>query len=218
MAQREAKTSVAKTVRDYIDRHPVVRDALAMDLINLSALSRRIMDETGLTQEEAVLVACRRHQSRKQTGDYEAGIRRVLTRSQLEVRNRVAVLTLRSSWKLFARLEKMINKLHGRNHPTHLLHGSEAITVITDESILGEIEALLEDDDVIRRRTGLVQLNLRSPDVVEDVPGILAFVASSLARQGINFIDVISCHKDNMFLVEEKDLIAAFQVLNPLLR
>ncbi len=218
MAERGGKTSVAETVREYIDRHPVVRDALAMGLINLSALSRRIMDDTGLKQEEAVLVACRRHQSRHQGSEYEAGIRRVLTRSQLEVRNRVAVLTLRSNWKLFARLEKMLHALHGRNHPTHLLHGSEAITVITDEAIIGEIEEILDVEDIVRRRRGLVQLNLRSPDVVEDVPGILAFLAGSLAREGINFIDVISCHKDNMFLVEEKDLISAFQVLNPLLQ
>ena len=59
--QGSQQVSVAQAVRTYIDARPVVRDALAMGIVNLSALTRRIRDETGLGSEEAVLVACRRY-------------------------------------------------------------------------------------------------------------------------------------------------------------
>ncbi len=179
--------SVAQSVRGYIDARPVIRDALGLGIVNLSALTRQIRDDTGLGSEEAVLVACRRYKPANHP-DYQAGIRRVLDKSKLEVRTRVATLTLHPSWKLFARLEKAMAAMQGRSHPIHVLHGSESITIITDEALVGEMQDILGSEDLIKKRTGLVELNIRSPDTIEDVPGILAFLASSLANKGINFV------------------------------
>lgn len=219
VAKRKAETqSVAHSVRAYIDARPVVRDALGMGIVNLSALTRRIREETGLGSEEAVLVACRRYQPRAGGPSYQAAIRRVLDKSKLEVRTRVAVVTAHPSWKLFARLEKALAAVSGRSHPVHVLHGSESITIITDETLLGELEAALGEEEIIKARKGLVELNIRSPDSIEDVPGILAFLASSLAAKGINFVEVVSCYKDNMFLIDEEDMFEAFQALNGLIR
>lgn len=213
-----AQVSVAQAVRTYIDARPVVRDALAMGIVNLSALTRRIRDETGLGSEEAVLVACRRYSPKTAQPDYQAGIRKVLDKSKLEVRTRIATLALHPSAKTFARLEKAVNALQGRTHPIHMLHGSESITIITDESLLAEMKGTLGGDDVIKESKGLVELNIRSPDSIEDVPGVLAFLASTMAARGINFLEVVSCYKDNIFIIEEADLFQAFQVLNGLIR
>lgn len=213
------QVSVAQAVRTYIDARPVVRDALAMGIVNLSALTRRIRDETdGLGTEEAVLVACRRYSPKTAQPDYQAGIRKVLDKSKLEVRTRIATLALHPSTKTFARLEKAVNALQGRTHPIHMLHGSESITIITDEGLLKEMKGALGDDDVIKESKGLVELNIRSPDSIEDVPGVLAFLASTMAARGINFLEVVSCYKDNIFIIEEADLFQAFQVLNGLIR
>ncbi|HEX2065666.1 MAG TPA: hypothetical protein VHI93_02535, partial [Candidatus Thermoplasmatota archaeon] len=103
----EPARSVAQSVRAYIDARPVVRDALALGIVNLSALTRRIREETGLGSEEAVLVACRRYRPQAPP-DYQAAIRRVLDKSKLEVRTRVATLTAHPNWKTFARLEKAL--------------------------------------------------------------------------------------------------------------
>ena len=224
MAKRKAagpereRVPVAQSVRTYIDARPVVRDALAMGIVNLSALTRRIRDETGLGSEEAVLVACRRYTPRHAAPDYQASIRKVLDKSKLEVRTRIGTLTLQSSWKTSSRLEKALGQLQGRSHPVHVLHGSESITIITDESLLAEMKETLGTDDLVKESKGLVELNIRSPDSIEDVPGVLAFVASTMAARGINFNEVVSCYKDNIFIIEESDLFQAFQVLNGLIR
>jgi hypothetical protein len=211
-------TSVAQSVRTYIDARPVVRDALAMGIVNLSALTRQIRDETGLGSEEAVLVACRRYAPKHASADYQSGIRKVLDKSKLEVRTRIATLTLHPSWKTSTRLEKALGSLQGRSHPIHVLHGSESITIITDESLIAEMKDTLGTEDLIKQTKGLVELNIRSPDSIEDVPGVLAFLASTMAGRGINFVEVVSCYKDNIFIIEEDDLFQAFQVLNGLIR
>lgn len=211
------KMTVARTVRDYIDKRPVVKDAIRMGIVNLSALTRRIITETDLDQEEAVLVACRRYPATSGSG-YEDDVRRVLQRSKLEVRTRVAVWTLRPGWRLFARLEKLLPRIQGQSSQVHVLHGSEAVTLIADETLAKQLEEALEPEDIMGHETDLVELNLRTPERIEEVRGILAFVATSLASRGVNFLEVISCHKDNMFLISSEDLFTAFEVLNQLIR
>jgi hypothetical protein len=212
-----ARPSVARAVRDYIDTRPVVRDALAMGIINLSALTRRIQQETGIAQEEAVLVACRRYRPKQRSRGYEDAIRRVLDQCKLEVRTRVAVLTFRASWRLLGRLDKAIAAATSGD-PVHVLHGSESVTVILDEATAPEIEEALGKEEILKKTSGLVEVNLRSPSRIEDVPGILAFLVSSLSDRGINLLQVISCHKDNMFILETEDLFPAMQVLNGLIQ
>lgn len=209
--------SVAQSVRSYIDARPVVRDALGLGIVNLSALTRRIRDEAGLGSEEAVLVACRRYKAPQGQAGYQAAIRRVLDKSKLEVRTKVATLTARNSWKLTAKLEKAMATMQGLSSPVHVLQGSESVTIITDEALLKGMEETI-GEDVIKVRRGLVELNIRSPDSIEDVAGILSFLATSLSARGINFNEVISCYKDNIFIVDEADLFPAFQVLNGLIK
>ncbi len=214
----DGPTSIAETVRRYIDARPVVRDALAMGIVNLSALSRQIVEATGAPSADAVLAACRRYDPPRQTEGYEAAIRRVLSKSKLEVRTHVAIVTARPTWSSFQKVEQAMNRVRGRDVPIHVIQGSESLTIITDEGFHEELVDLIGDEAMIKTRTGLVEINLRSPEVIEDVPGILAFVTSTLSDRGINFVEVISCYKDSMFVLEQDDLSETFDVLNRLIR
>ncbi|MHB8604705.1 MAG: ACT domain-containing protein [Thermoplasmatota archaeon] len=209
-----APVSTAEIVREYIDQHPSIKDCLRMELINLSALARKIMDEKGVRSEEAALVACRRYELDPKSQINEEAILKVLRRSKLEIRTKVAILTARPSWHIFSKLEKAMNALRGRNHPLHVIQGTGSITVITDGAVAGEIEEIFGSDDLLKSQRNLVELIVTSPDVIEDVPGILAYLSSSLSSKGINFIEVISCYKDTMFVIEESDMMASFDTLN----
>lgn len=214
MAPRRNARSTAEVVRAYIDSHPSVKDALKLGIVNLSALARRIMDEEGVASEEAALIACRRYEADPKEKINEAEIIRVLGRSKIEVRTRVAILTLRPSWSIYARLERAMNVLRGRNHPLHVIQGSAGVTIITDDGVVQELEEIVGREEVLKRETGLVELAVTSPEVIEEVPGIMAYLSSALASRGINFVEVISCYKDTMFVIEEKDMVKAFETLN----
>ena len=104
--------------------------------------------------------------------------------------------------------------LRGRNHPLHVIQGTGSNTIITDEAVRKDIVGILGEDEILKEQKGLVELIVTSPDVIEDVPGILAFLSTSLSSRGINFIEVISCYKDTMFVIEEQDMMPAFETLN----
>jgi hypothetical protein len=213
----DTEPSIAEQVRDYIDVRPVIRDALAMGIVNLSALTRQIMQETGIEKEEAVLISCRRYAAPEQA-TFEAGIRHTLAEAALEVRTHAALLTVRPSWDVYHKLERIMEHLQGEDHPLNVIKGSDSLTIITDDRVLAELKEILGVEQVIKSRTGLVELNLKVPAESEGVPGIVAFLSTSLAARGINLLESISVYKDNMFLIHEDDLFKAFNVLNRLTR
>lgn len=206
--------STAQVVREYIDTHPSIKDCLKLGVVNLSALARRIMEEKGVQSEEAALIACRRYEHDPQDKINEQEIVRVLQRSKIEIRTKVAILTARPSWNIYAKLERAMSALRGRNHPLHVIQGTASVTIITDEAVVRELEDIIGKEDILKRQEDLVELVVTSPDVIEEVPGIMAYLSTSLASKGINFVEVISCYKDTMFVIDEKDMVKAFESLN----
>jgi hypothetical protein len=218
MPQRKKPTlSTASVVRDYIDTHPSIKDGMRMGIINLSALARKIMDEKGIKSEEAALMACRRYELDPKARINEEAILKVLRRSKLEIRTKVVTMTVRPSWHMYGKLEKTMSAMRGRDHNLHVIQGTAGVTLIMDGAVAKEVGDILGEDDVLKEEKDLVELVVNSPDVIEDVPGIVAFLSSSLSSKGINFLEVISCYRDTMFVIEQKDMMPAFDTLNQII-
>ena len=217
MPRRKPVVSTAAIVRDYIDTHPSIKDGMRMGIINLSALARKIMDEKGLKSEEAALMACRRYELDPKSRINEEAILKVLRRSKLEIRTKVHTMTVRPSWQMYGKLEKIMSAMRGRDHNLHIIQGTASVTFIMDGAVAKEIHDIIGEADVLNQSKDLVELIVNSPDIVEDVQGVVAFLSSSLSSRGINFVEMISCYKDTMFVIEQKDMMAAFDTLNQII-
>lgn len=215
--RRKPVVSTAAVVRDYIDTHPSIKDGMRMGIINLSALARKIMDEKGIKSEEAALMACRRYELDPKSKINEEAILKVLRRSKLEIRTKVVTMTVRPSWHMYGKLEKVMSALRGREQSVHIIQGTAGVTLIMDGSVQKEVGDILGEDEVLKQERDLVELIVTSPEVVEDVQGVVAFLSSSLSSKGINFLEVISCYKDTMFVIEQKDMMPAFDTLNSII-
>jgi hypothetical protein len=212
-AEKPQRVPVAKVVRDYIDTHPSIKDCLVDGLVNLSALSRRIMEEKGLSQMEATLVAARRYEATA-TRHNERLIRQTLAKSRLEVSSKVAIVTLRNDWQLYSKLQGFMRRALSEGHVPKVLQGSKAITLITDESTARVVEEEMGRPNLIGLDKGLVEIAVTSPESIREVPGIMAFLYGTLSGNGINIVETMSCYTDTIFIVEPKDMMRAFDVLN----
>lgn len=215
MAKKEApeRVPIAQVVRDYIDAHPSVKDCLVDGLINLSALSRKIMKEKGVTQMEATLVACRRYEATAPRHN-ERLIRQTLARSRLEVSSKVAVVTLRNDWQLYGKLQGLLRRALAEGHVPKVLQGSKAITLITDENTARLVEEEIGKQNLIGFERGFVEIAVTSPESIRDTPGIMAYLYGSLSGNGINVVETMSCYTDTIFVLEPQDMMRAFEVLN----
>ncbi|MFB6077079.1 MAG: ACT domain-containing protein, partial [Candidatus Nanohaloarchaea archaeon] len=77
-------------------------------------------------------------------------------------------------------------------------------TVVQDGTV--ECDGRLIDDQVM--------ITLKSPQDLEDTPGVLAYILSILAGREINITEFISCREDTHIVIHEDDATEAFSLLD----
>lgn len=172
------------------------------------------MDELDIKNEEAVLVACRRYAENLKWKINETKIKAVLNESRLEIKTKISIITARNDWKVISRLESIIKKILTRRSVMQVIQGTAGITIITEDNMRKESIETIGERHILKSRAGLVEITVKSPDRIDEIPGILSYLSSSLSSRGINAVEAMSCYMDTIFIVEEKDMTTAFDVLS----
>lgn len=214
MIEPPGKKSAALLTREYIDHHPSLRDCLSKDIVNFSSLARLIMKELGLQNEEAILAAARRYAHELGKSDTEGAILSLLAESHLELKTRIGIITAKNDWHVLSHLEGPIWKTLQEKSTLQVIQGTNAITVITDDKHLDEVAAAVGKEYILKTRRDLVELSVKSPKRIEEVPGVVAYLSGMLAEQGINVLETVSCYTDTIFLLEKDDRLRAFEALS----
>jgi len=210
----EKKASAAELTRKYIDRHPSVRDCISKDLVNYSSLSRTIMKELGVKNEEAVLAASRRYAMKLAKTDSESAIMSLFEDSRLELKTRICIVVAKNEWIVLRNLEDVVKKLLADKSTMQVLQSTSAITVISEDKHLPIIVKAIGQDHIMKVRKNLGEITVKSPARIEDTPGAFTYVMSLLSEQGINLLEAVSCYTDTIFIVSREEMMRAFDILS----
>jgi hypothetical protein len=219
-APEDRRESVADETRRYIESRPSIRDCLRYDIVNFTALARRIRAETGLPSQEAVEIACRRY--RRQQPDDPAQddlLRSVLRSSHIEIRTHVAVVTVRGD---FPFPERTVlgsgDSVTKRDRLVQLFQGSGAATILCGEETLSSVLTSVPRSSVLNIQHRLSVVSIRSPEEVMATPRVLGFLAEAIGRAGINCVEIVSVYTDTLFVVRVADAVRVFEILSELAR
>src|SRR5881628_1087459 len=172
--------SVASEVRDYIAGHPSLSDGLKMGIVNYSALARKISKELGIRQREAVLAACRRYPVEKLRGYSEDAVRRMLQKSRIQTRTKVATITVVEGVDVLQRLGDVVEELLDENRICRLIQVSQGTVIIVDDDSVSRVTRRLREGQLVSVSKNLVEIAVTSPETIETTPGMLAFLSTSL--------------------------------------
>lgn len=205
---------LARQVRTYLDTHPQVGDALASGLANHSAVARHIARELESDGFVAILAACRRYPTRPDPDHREEGIRRVLRRSRVEVRTRVAAITVRPGVDVLQSVGPIVEQLLKENALCRVIQVSQGTVIVASEDAIPRFTRKLREAQVVRIRRALAEVAVTSPESIEGTPGLLSRLAALLSAQGINIVEAMSCYTDTIFVLHRDDLTAAMGVFS----
>jgi len=187
--------SVAQLVRETVRMRPSLMDALKMRIVNFSALARMLQEEIGEGSLEAVKAALIRigEEVEEEGGLQEERVLSILKESVVRLQDKIAVLI--------------------SPHELEIPHIVSAY--LTDSYVY------IADQTRIRNRlpegvnvtSNLVALLLISPQRVEVTPGFVAFLTSLLAGREINIVEFISCSTNTVIVLDSKDALKAFTLL-----
>lgn len=219
MEDKVKTISVAEAVRRIILMHPTLLDAIKMNVINYSALAERIYPEvleaTGRNRIslEAIKMALIRFSEdiKRKHKILEKIIKDVISESVLELKSDIIVLTTKQE-TLMDKLDKLMENVV-RARFFQLTQGLRTFTLIFDKRILGKILKTIGEENIEILIDNQSAIILVSPKTVIEVPGVIAYMTSLLARRGINITQIISCHEDTILIVDREDASKAFSLI-----
>jgi hypothetical protein len=212
--QQKKHLSVTKLTEEFISQHPSIKDCMKKDLVNFSSLSRMIVDELDLGKNDfdAVLVACRRYQSKlSKEQHFERRINEVLSNSRLEVKTGIVVFIIEKDvyFDYLLDIEKEIKK---KMEVFHIIESTKSITLVTTEDFSEQIRKLFRNK-IIRENEGLAELIIRTSKDIERTPGVLSYLYSLFGDNDINIFETMSTWTDTIFIISEDDLDIAVKIL-----
>ena len=203
------KTTSELTI-EYIKNHPHIKSCLKAGLINYSSLSRQIAKDLKIekkTSMEAILIAARRFQDKlSEEKVYEKKIKNLLSDSEIEIKNKIVVFIINKSISSdsFQKIQK--------SGLFSVLEGSNSYTVITQEKNATLLEKKLKGF-IIKSTKNLALVNIKSGQDIENIPGIVAYLTSLFAENGVNILEFLSSWTDTLFVIEKKDVNKVLEFL-----
>jgi hypothetical protein len=186
---------IAKQVRLYIKNKPYIKESLEKGIVNLSSLTRQIQEELGVKNFEAIKGALRRlsGQMQKDRHEREKRVLQILEGSKVTLYDGDVVLITSSP----AEVEDKFRVNLGRNY-LYLL----------------EKDKVPRNVDIVRKTENCTTIVIDSPQEIEEVPGVVSYITSLLAEQGVNIFEFISCWKYTVIVLHRKDVVRAYEVLS----
>jgi len=201
-------------VQELLLAKPVLLAALGMGVVNYSALARALRGEVERrlgreVSEASVKVALIRFRERLSRSIAEESVLRVVAESSTTLIDDVGLVTLRASDPLA--LAPLLSGVRARL--LQITQGVHTLTIVTDSEVL---EGLLRKVDpklveaVYKDQAAVI---LVSPREIITTPGVMAYLTTLLAVNGINITQVISTHTDTLFILGRQEAVEAYYLL-----
>jgi hypothetical protein len=217
-------STISKVTEEIINRSPFLREAMTENLINISALARKIRPEvekgTGKEiKEGAIVMAIKRmtpgvyHRLDLKIKNVIGGIGDFLVRSDLIDFTFENSETLRDSQR---QLIQFIS--NDKDSFFTLCKGITETTYILNAKYNDDVERIFANERLKGHNVNLSSITVKLPETNTETYGVYYYIMKHLAWEGINIEQVVSTANEFTGIVNSDDIDNAFKILMQLKR
>lgn len=218
MRPRSRSESIAQHVRHIIFTRPCLLENLRLGIINYSALSKLLKKDLEKilgtrVSESAVKVALIRFAKPliKQSESLDNRFAKVMAASSLSLIDDVEVITIDS--RKAGNVVTKILQLAKNARFFQFTQGVESFTLMIDREAAEQIHGLLKSVGILSFMKRQAAILMNSPPEIISTPGIISYLSFLLSSRGINVTQIISCHRDTIFIVDMEDALQVYSLL-----
>ncbi|MFT5778343.1 MAG: hypothetical protein ACI837_001299 [Crocinitomicaceae bacterium] len=217
-------SSISKVTEDIINRSPFLREAMTEDLINISALARKIKPEIEKAtskeiKEGAIVMAIKRmapgiyHKVDVKINNVIGGIGDFLVRSDL------IDFTFENSESIQLAQSQLIQFLaDDKDCFFTLCKGITETTYILNAKYATDARGFFSQENLKSHNQNLSSITVKLPKTNTETYGVYYYILKHLAWEGINIEQVVSTSNEFTAIVNSDDIDEAFKILMQLKR
>jgi len=206
-------------VKEAIETDGVIKGGLEMGLVNQRALARHIQVTTHEKYSfEAILSAIRRYPI-KESSARRGEIGNMILK--LSTKNRVVEVSVRNRPEIQLAIARFAGEIsYAAGETFWLISTPEMLGITIDSKNEARLNSKLSKQDVLGRLENLAEIVIEMSGILY-IPGVMSAITTQLAVNGVNIIGIsgsgqVTGVERVMILVDEKDLLTAYQSLERL--
>ncbi len=210
--------SIAEASRRIISNMPSIIDAIKLDIVNYSSLAELIAGsvEKMIGRKagvEAIKMALMRYSEdvKRNFTMIQDRVKKVIAESILELKNDLILLTVKQS-ELSGKIDALFKSIPNFRF-LQLTQGTNTFNLIIDERSVDAVKKVVDSKGIVEVYRDQSAIILISPPEIIKTPGVVSHLLELLARNNINITQVISCHTDTVFLIDRRDALTAYRLL-----
>ena len=216
--------SIGKITEDLINRSPFLREAMTDDLINISALARKLKNEIEdlagkEVNEGAIVMAIKRmtpglyHRLNIKITNVMGDLGDFLVLSNLED------FTFENSDAFKSKPASLIEEINKDNDTFFTLcKGVTETTFIVSSQHSETVSRIFKHAKLKSHTKDLASVTVKLPTINTEIYGIYYYILKHLAWEGINIIEIVSTSNEFTVVVKQDDVDKAFKILMQLKR
>lgn len=217
-------SSISTITENIINRSPFLREAMTEDLINISALSRKIRPEiekiAGKEINEGAIVMAIKRMTPGVYYKLDVKIKNVIGGiGDFLVRSDLVDFTFENSSTL-SNPQNEIMQLIGEDKDAFftLCKGITETTYILNAKYAADAKRIFEKENLKSHNENLASITVKLPVSNTETYGVYYYIMKHLAWEGINIEQVVSTSNEFTGIVNSEDIDDAFKILMELKR
>lgn len=217
-------SSISTITEDIISKHPFMGELIADNLVNVSALARKILPEieqvTGEQVKEGAVVMAIKRISSESSPRVDVRIAEALSQlGDFLVRVNLNDYTFENSKSLKSNELELFKIVHEDSSCFFNVYtGLRETTYIINANQHATIESVFKDEHMKSFFTNLASISITLPPLYSEVVGTTYYILKQLAWGGINLVEIMTTGNELALVLHEKDVDQAFKILIDLKR
>jgi len=211
--------SIGKVTEDLINRSPFLREAMTDDLINISALARKLKPEieevVGKEVKEGAIVMAIKRMTPGLYHRLNVKITKVMgDLGDFLVRSNLSDYTYENSETLKSKQAELVQAINKDSDSFFALcKGVTETTFIVSQQKSATIEQIFKGEKLKSSTKDLASVTVKLPLINTEVYGIYYYILKHLAWEGINIVEIVSTSNEFTVVVQQDDVDKAFKIL-----
>lgn len=211
--------SIGKITEELINKSPFLREAMTDDLINISALARKLKPEiedlTGKEVKEGAIVMAIKRMTPGLYHRLNIKITNVMGElGDFLVRSNLSDFTFENSESLKTKQADLIHEINKENDSFFTLcKGVSETTFIVNTQHDDLIKRMFSGEKIKSHTQDLASVTVKLPVVNTEIYGIYYYILKHLAWEGINIVELVSTSNEFTIVVKQDDVEKAFKIL-----
>ncbi len=213
--------TVSKHAELIVKDSPFLEEGLALGVINLTALARKLkpkIESKSLkkTSVGAIVMALQRLGLKLKHKNLR---HKILTPKDITVKSGLLEITYHNSTQLRQKYSQVLKlSEHSQDMFFNVLPGVFETSIIASRQLIEQVQKILKGEKLLSSLENLASLTLRFDEEAIYTPGAYYSILKHLAWEGINVIEVISIHNELSIIVEQKKADKTFSIINQLIQ